>query len=202
MKRLAVWTGGAGDGSARRPLDPGTELGVCLRLGRPNCRGRGRTSGAEVGVTPDANQRLPAQSRARREEPSNNGSRPLNAQTSTTRGQRPGGTSRGGCSPWIAAVPASKEPRRRTTTQLPDTTTGMEVTRCSRDRAQGTRRHHRGAGSAGSPGGSGADHTCPSTDARPPGGSCPTDITRVPNRPGRSLLSRSLGEGATNDPDR
>jgi hypothetical protein len=53
---------------------------------------------------------------------------------------------------------------------VPDATS-MEVTRCSRDQAQGTRGYHRGAG-----------HPARSTDARLPAGSCPTDTTQVTNR--------------------
>jgi hypothetical protein len=113
-------------------------------------------------------------------EPLNNGFTPGERPTSTTRRHRPGGTSRGSCSSWIPGAPAPKQPRRRMTVQPTDTTTGVEVTRCSRDQAQGRRRHHRGASGAGSPGGgSGAVHPAPSTGARPPAGSCPTDITHA-----------------------
>jgi hypothetical protein len=113
----------------------------------------------------------------------NDSSRRLNAPRSTTRRHRPGGTSRGSCSSWITAAPATKQPRRRMTVQPTDTTTGVEVTRCSRDQAQGKRRHHRGASGAGSAGGgSGPVHPAPSTGARPPAGSCPTDTTQLTDR--------------------
>jgi hypothetical protein len=118
----------------------------------------------------------------------NDSSRRLNAPRSTTRRHRPGGTSRGSCSSWITAAPATKQPRRRMTVQPTDTTTGVEVTRCSRDQAQGKRRHHRGASGAGSAGGgSGPVHPAPSTGARPPAGSClltpPSSRTASPARP-------------------
>jgi hypothetical protein len=113
----------------------------------------------------------------------NDSSRRLNAPRSTTRRHRPGGTSRGSCWSWIPGASAPKQLRWRMTVQPTDTTIGVEVTRCSRDQAQHRRRHHRGAGGAGSVGGgSGAAHPAPSTDARPPAGSCPTDTPQLTNR--------------------
>jgi hypothetical protein len=113
----------------------------------------------------------------------NDSSRRLNAPRSTTRRHRPGGTSRGSCWSWIPGAPAPKQLRWRMTVQPTDTTIGVEVTRCSRDQAQGGRRHHRGASGAGSAGGgSGAVHPARSTGARPPAGSCPTDTTQLTNR--------------------
>lgn len=114
----------------------------------------------------------------------NDRSRPLNAQRSTN----PRPASRRHQRRELLVMDRSKAGTEAAAAadddSAPDTTTGMEATRCSRDRAQGTRRHHRGAGGAGSPGGgSGAGHAAPSIDARPLAGSCPTDPTHVTNRP-------------------
>jgi hypothetical protein len=57
------------------------------------------------------------------------------------------------------------------------------ATRCSRDHAHGARRHRRGVGSAGSPGGSSdASRPARSTGAARPAGFCPTDTTHVTKR--------------------
>jgi hypothetical protein len=77
-------------------------------------------------------------------------------------------------------------------------------TRCSMDRFQGVRRHHRGVGSCGSPGGSRrAGHPARSTGARPVVGSCPSDTTHGMNRP--DLPDRPhpwVVPGADHDPSR
>ena len=112
----------------------------------------------------------------------NDRARALNAQRSTTHRHRPGGTSRASCRSWTAGAPPQSSRGGGDGLTTPATTTGMEVTRCSRDQAQATRPHQRGAGGAGSPAGSGAGHPAPSTGAHPPAGSCPTDPTHVRNR--------------------
>jgi hypothetical protein len=71
-------------------------------------------------------------------------------------------------------------------------------------RFQGVRRHHRGVGSCGSPGGSRrAGHPARSTGARPVVGSCPSDTTHGMNRP--DLPDRAhpcVVPGADHDPSR
>jgi hypothetical protein len=80
----------------------------------------------------------------------------------------------------------------------PDSTTDMEITRCSMDRSHGTGRHRRGVGSSEWPGGSsGTGRAARSTSAARPAGSCPTDTTHVMNRPhmpGRLLVLPYEGE--------
>jgi hypothetical protein len=112
----------------------------------------------------------------------NNGAPPLNAPRSTTRGHSPAPAEG-------AARHGSRERRHQSSCggewrcTTPDTATGVEVTRCSMDQARDARRHHRGASGA-----SGADRRqrrqppTRSTDARPPAGSCPTDLTHPTSR--------------------
>jgi hypothetical protein len=94
----------------------------------------------------------------------NDRARALNAQRSTTHRHRPGGTSRASCRSWTAGAPPQSSRGGGDGLTTPATTTGMEVTRCSRDQAQATRPHQRGAGGAGSPAG-GAGHPARSTGA-------------------------------------